>query len=363
MRGGPKGPALFVEAPARLHFGVLDLRGDLGRRFGGIGAAGPAPSLLGEACPAPSLTAEGPDATRVLEFARRFAAHHAVELRVRFRVHHAIPSHVGLGSGHHLAPARRAAAPHAVELRVRFRVHHAIPSHVGRGPGTQLALAVARAAAELTGLPTEGAGIGRAVDRGLRSGVGTWTFAHGGFVLEGGRADHAERVAPLLAHLPVPATWHCVVTVPRGKPGLAGDQEAAAFARLPAPDARDVERVAHLVLMQLLPALVEADLMGFGAALGEVQRITGGWFAPAQGGVFAPGETRDLVERLREWGAGGVGQSSWGPAVYGIVGDATAARALAGRVQGALGAGGAVYEGAFSPTGARVWRGDPSVSG
>jgi len=63
-------PALFVEAPARLHFGVLDLRGDLGRRFGGIGAAVPAPSLLLEARPATRLAAEGPDAPRVLEFAR-----------------------------------------------------------------------------------------------------------------------------------------------------------------------------------------------------------------------------------------------------------------------------------------------------
>jgi beta-RFAP synthase len=296
-------PALFVEAPARLHFGVLDLRGDLGRRFGGIGAAVPAPSLLLEARPAPSLTAEGPDAARVLEFAHRFAAHHTVELRVGFRVHHAIPSHAGLGSG------------------------------------TQLALAVARAAAELTGLPTEVTALARAVDRGVRSGVGTWTFAHGGFVLEGGRADHADGVAPLLAHLAFPAAWRCIVAVPQGKPGLAGDQEAAAFARLPAPDAREVEQVAHLVLMQLLPALAEGDLMGFGTALGEVQRITGGWFAPAQGGVFAPGATRELVERLREWGAVGVGQSSWGPAVYGIVGDAAAARALAGRVRDALGPG------------------------
>jgi len=320
-------PALFVEAPARLHFGVLDLRGDLGRRFGGIGAAVPAPSLLLEARPATRLAAEGPDAPRVLEFARRFATHHAVELRTDFRVHRAIPVHAGLGSG------------------------------------TQLALAVARAAAELAGLPTEVTALARAVDRGLRSGVGTWTFAHGGFVLEGGRADHADGVAPLLARLTIPAAWRCIVAVPRGKPGLAGDQEAAAFARLPAPDARDVERVAHLVLMQLLPALAEADLMGFGAALGDVQRITGGWFAPAQGGVFAPGETRELVERLREWGAVGVGQSSWGPAVYGIVGDAAGARVLAGRVRGALGPGGAVYEGGFSPSGARVWRGNPSVSG
>ena len=136
----------------------------------------------------------------------------------------------------------------------------------------------------------------------------------------------------------------------------AGDDEAAAFARLPSPSARDVERVSHLVVMQLLPALAEADLAGFGTALGEVQRITGGWFASAQGGVFAPGETGELVERLRAWGAVGVGQSSWGPAVYGIVGDAGASRALAERVRGVMGPGGSVYQGGFSVGGARVWR-------
>ena len=316
MSGGSR---VFVEAPARLHFGVLDLRGDLGRRFGGIGAAMPAPSLLLEAQPSNELRAEGPDAPRALEFARRFAAHHGLDLRVHFCVHRAIPAHAGLGSG------------------------------------TQLALAVARASAELSGLPTDVTELARAVERGRRSGVGTWTFAHGGFVLEGGRRDLAEHVAPLLARLPIPASWRCVLAVPKGSPGLAGDEEAAAFARLPSPNAREVEQVAHLVLMQLLPALAEADLEGFGAALGAVQRITGGWFAPAQGGVFAPGETGELIARLREWGAAGVGQSSWGPAAYGIVGDASAARALAERVRGALRPGGAVYESGFSTTGARVW--------
>jgi len=304
--------AVFVEAPARLHFGVLDLRGDLGRRFGGIGAAVPAPSLLLEARPAAELKAEGPDAARALEFARRFAQHHGLD-------------------------------------------------HAGLGSGTQLGLAVARASAELSGLPTDVTSLARAVDRGRRSGVGTWTFAYGGFVLEGGRTPGgADRVAPLLARLPFPDTWCAVVAVPRGKPGLAGDDEAAAFARLPSPSARDVERVSHLVLMQLLPALTEADLAGFGTALGEVQRITGSWFASAQGGVFAPGE--QLVERLRAWGAAGVGQSSWGPAVYGIVGDAGAARALAERVRGVMGPGGSVYQGAFSVGGARVWREAGDVS-
>src|SRR5436309_130866 len=98
-------------------------------------------------------------------------------------------------------------------------------------------------------------------------------------------------------------------------------ERAAAFERLQPPPEREVERVAHLVLMQLLPALVEGDLASFGAALTEVQRVTGAWFAPQQGGVFAPGPTATLIRRMADWGAAGVGQSSWGPAAYGLVGS------------------------------------------
>src|SRR5256712_12421333 len=104
---------LFGGARARLHFGVLDLRGDMGRRFGGIGAAVPAPSLLLEARPAAALDAEGPpaEAERVLAFARRFAAHHGIAPRVRFCVHRAIPPPPGLGPGPQLPlPVARATA-------------------------------------------------------------------------------------------------------------------------------------------------------------------------------------------------------------------------------------------------------------
>jgi len=81
--------------------------------------------------------------------------------------------------------------------------------------------------------------------------------------------------------------------------------------------------------------------------------------------VFAPGETAQLVARLGEWGAVGVGQSSWGPAVYGIVGEEAASRTLAERARGVLeqAGSGAVYEGGFSAAGARVWRDDAPVSG
>ena len=108
--------------------------------------------------------------------------------------------------------------------------------------------------------------------------------------------------------------------------------------------------------MALLPALAEADLMTFGAALTEIQEVTGRWFAPAQGGTFAPGPSEDLVRRMAEWGASGVGQSSWGPAVYGVVDGDDAGLRLAERVRAALGASGTVYEGPFQTSGARVWR-------
>jgi beta-ribofuranosylaminobenzene 5'-phosphate synthase len=313
--------SIYVEAPARLHFGVLDLGGRLGRHFGGLGAAVPCPSLLLEAAPAATLTGKGPDADRAVEFARRFLAFH------------------GLPEGGRLV------------------VHKAIPSHAGLGSGTQLGLAVARALAELHSLPTDVVELARAVARGKRSAIGTWTFALGGFIVEGGRKVGSQEIAPLLARFEVPSAWRCVVAVPHGPRGLSGEAETSAFEHLPNPADDEIQRVSHIVLMQLLPALVEADLASFGDALSTVQRITGAWFAEQQGGIFAPGPTERLVADMATWGAAGVGQSSWGPAVYGLVESDEAARDLARRVRKALGEGGTVFEGGFAAQGARLWEG------
>jgi beta-ribofuranosylaminobenzene 5'-phosphate synthase len=285
-----------------------------------LGAAIPQPSLLLEAAPARDLTARGPDAERALQFARRFLSYH------------------GLSTG------------------ARLELRRSIPIHSGLGSGTQLGLAVARALAELNGLPADPSGLARAVGRGRRSAIGTWTFALGGFIVEGGRQAGSDEIAPLLARFAVPESWRCVVAIPPGAPGLSGEAEAKAFAELPPPPTGEPERVAHLVLMQLLPALVEGDLPGFGAALSAVQRITGAWFAPRQGGIFAPGVGTQLISQMDQWGASGVGQSSWGPAVYGLVEGDAASRDLASRVRGLLGKDDAVFEGGFAGSGARVWQ-------
>ncbi|MDX2192092.1 MAG: hypothetical protein NW201_01980 [Gemmatimonadales bacterium] len=308
--------AVIVEAPARLHLGVLDLGGRLGRRFGGIGAAIRQPSLRLVAEPAAAVAAEGPEAERLRQYAERFLAN---------------------------MPGARPA---------RLRLVRAIPAHAGLGSGTQLGLAVARAMATLAGLEADAPMLARAVGRGVRSAIGTHTFAGGGFILEGGRRPGGAGVAPLLGRWPMPAAWRYVVAIPSGPRGLSGEAEVAAFRTLPAPPDAEVAAVAHLVLMQLLPSLVEGDLAGFGQALTGVQRITGGWFARSQGGVYAPGPTAELVEAFAEAGAPGIGQSSWGPTAYAIVeGEAEAAR-LAGVARAVLAGEGQVLHGSFDDRGA-----------
>ena len=107
------------------------------------------------------------------------------------------------------------------------------------------------------------------------------------------------------------------------------------------------------MLTSLLPGLVERDLAEFGAALTRVQRLVGESFASVQGGVFHP-RAGDLVEALLRLGAAGAGQSSWGPAVYGIVGDEQAGRELARRMDTELAGGGRVEVVRFDNRGARV---------
>jgi beta-ribofuranosylaminobenzene 5'-phosphate synthase len=301
-----------VEAPARLHLGMLAVAGDGARRFGGLGVSVDRPSVVLEAEPAGDLSAEGADAGRALEFARRC---HEV---------------LGLSDGAHL------------------RVKEAIPPHSGLGSGTKLALAVARALAALAGRTLDAPALAQAVGRAARSAVGTWTFALGGLVVEGGVRPDREQPAPLLAHYAMPDEWRIVLVIPDAEPGLSGAAEAQAFATLQ-PAAERSATIAQLVLTSLLPALVERDVEEFGAALTRVQELVGDSFAAVQGGRFHP-RAAALVEALLDGGAAGAGQSSWGPAVYGVVGSEAAGRELASRMEGT----GRVELVAFDNRGARV---------
>jgi beta-RFAP synthase len=307
-----------VEAPARLHLGMLAVAGDGARRFGGLGVSVSRPAVVVEARPADELSAEGTDADRALAFARR------------------CQESLGLAGGAHV------------------RVVEAIPPHVGLGSGTKLALAVAQALAALHERTVDAPELAEAVGRAARSAVGTWTFALGGLVVEGGVRRDAERPAPLLLHYPMPEEWRVVLVIPRAEPGLSGPEEEEAFGRLVPSRERSAE-IAQLVLTSLLPALVERHLEEFGGALTRIQQLVGDAFAAVQGGRFHP-RAGALVEALVGGGAAGAGQSSWGPAVYGIVGGEAAGRELADRMVGVVGDEGTVELVTFDNRGARVAR-------
>jgi beta-ribofuranosylaminobenzene 5'-phosphate synthase len=306
--------AVRVEAPARLHLGMLAVAGDGARRFGGLGVSVSSPAVVLEAQPADELSIEGPDAERALTFARR--CRDALELP----------------GGAHL------------------RMVKAIPPHVGLGSGTKLALAVALAA--LHERTVDAPALAQAAGRASRSAVGMWTFALGGLVVEGGVRHGAERPAPLLMRHAVPDEWRIVLVVPNAEPGFSGVAEAQAFGRL-VPSAERSAAIAQLVLTSLLPALVERDLEEFGGALTRVQRLVGDAFAPVQGGRFHP-RAGALVEALLRSGAAGAGQSSWGPAVYGVVGSEAAGRELVRRMGDVVGGEGSVELVAFDNGGVRV---------
>ncbi len=274
--GSPAG-AVRVVAPARLHLGFLDLNGDLGRRFGSIGLAIDRPATELVLARARAFKAEGEDHERALKALRRFAETYSCKGAYQLDIRSAIPRHSGLGSG------------------------------------TQLALAVGSALMALEGLDRSPSELGELVDRGARSAIGMAAFEGGGFIVDGGRGatDHAP---PILMRTAFPEAWRALLIMDKRATGVHGEAEAQAFAQLPPLPASASAHVCRLVLMQLVPGLIEADIAAFGAALTEIQSVIGGHFAAAQGGSpwTSPAVGR-IAAKMKEAGAFGIGQSSWGP--------------------------------------------------
>jgi len=153
--------------------------------------------------------------------------------------------------------------------------------------------------------------------RGRRSGIGLHGFERGGFLIDGGRT-HTSETPALLVHRLFPTDWRVLVVIPGTQHGLHGPEESQAFQDLSSWPEASSQRLCHLVLLGVLPALVENDLSAFGSALREIQLEVGRGFASVQGGPFSHPFMESLLQRLEEAGVVGLGQSSWGPTLYGF---------------------------------------------
>jgi beta-ribofuranosylaminobenzene 5'-phosphate synthase len=276
---------LRIKTPSRIHMTLIDLNGSIGRVDGGIGITLEEPSII--------ITAEKSD---------------AVEVRgdpdLRERMQKACEL-VCPGKG------------------ITIDIKRSYWNHIGLGSGTQAVLAAGIAISMLYGLdltPRDVAGI---VGRGGTSGIGIGSFERGGFLLDGGHRMQAKNAflpssfskgvppAPLLLGYDFP-DWDIVLAIPPFK-GAHDMYEKDIFAKVCPIPLQEVEKLSHIILMQMLPAILEKDLDTFGKAVNTIQE-TG--FKKRELDL-QPG-ARELIDVIHESGTQCAGMSSFGPTVYAI---------------------------------------------
>jgi beta-ribofuranosylaminobenzene 5'-phosphate synthase len=275
-----------VSAPSRLHFGMFGFGQPDLPQFGGVGVMIQRPRLRLSLRVADDLAAKGPLADRVREFADTWAA------------------------------SRRVSA----SFGCRIVVETAPRPHCGLGSGTQLAMATAAGLEALfaPGKDRTAAQLAISVNRARRSAVGTYGFRDGGLIIESGRRP-CDEIAPIERRIDFPPQWRFVLLTPLACEGLSGQAERRAFAQLPPVPREKTARLRQLASEELAPAAEAAEFDRFSKCLYQYGYEAGMCFAAQQGGAFANDTLSNLVERVRQLGVEGVGQSSWGPTLFALL--------------------------------------------
>ena len=284
---------ITIATPARLHFGLIDMNGEIGRIDGGVGLALESPHTV--------ITADKADTVRVAcaddpDIVPRLSA--AVE-----------------------AVCEKYGIPGA-NVNVTERP---LP-HLGLGSATQTIVGAAYSVCRLYGVDGDIRELAQVVGRGGTSGIGVEAIRTGGFIVDGGhafrRGEHSKHgfmpsaasagivPPPVLARHDFP-DWDVLVAVALGE-GASGLREVTLFKVICPLPLEEVQRMSHIVLMQMLPAVLERDLEHFGLAMETYQQCG-----------FKVFELRaqtqllwDCLKFLKDAGGIGVGMSSWGPAVF-----------------------------------------------
>ncbi|NLE06637.1 MAG: kinase [Crenarchaeota archaeon] len=277
---------VYIRTPARLHLGLIDLNGDLGRMFGGLGVGIDYPNTIVEATLSKNTIITGEQKELATTITKKFFEIYPIKTQVHINIKQAIQPHTGLGSG------------------------------------TQLSLAIATALAKICKIKTSTKELSLAMGRAQRTGIGTAIFDKGGFVVDGGKNIQTKddtSFPPLIFRQPFPEKWRFMIVIPKTEKGLSGQKEKNAFTKLPPMSVEEIGKMCRLTMLKLLPALIEQDIENFGEALAKIQIITGKYFAQIQGGTYYSTAATNCIEVMEKYGVYGVGQSSWGPALYGVI--------------------------------------------
>ncbi|MCQ1534622.1 beta-ribofuranosylaminobenzene 5'-phosphate synthase [Methanosarcina sp. KYL-1] len=290
-----------IVSPSRLHLTLIDLNAEIGRVDGGVGITLESPGM--------ELSAVKADAVEVVG-----------DSVLADRMRKAAKSMLPEGQG------------------IRITIEKDIPDHVGLGSGTQAALSAAAAVNEVYGLGKSIRELAVAVGRGGTSGIGVAAFEKGGFILDGGHkfkdkgafspsaASHVPP-GPVLLRQDFP-DWPIVLAIPDIK-GAHDAEEVDIFKKVCPIPLAEVQEVAHVILMQMLPAIVENDMDNFGKAVNHIQAVG----FKRREVELQPRPVLDIMAYMRDNGASGAGVSSFGPVLYGIAGSKAEGEKLQKEVQ------------------------------
>lgn len=275
-----------ITTPSRLHFSLLDLNGALGRIDGGFGLAITDPNF--------QIVAERATGIHIASSVYSERAHGVL---ARLQKTHPFPG-----------------------IKLTFEAE--IPMHCGFGSGTQLALGVVEAVNVLYELSLDVQELAKVVGRGGTSGIGIAAFDTGGFIVDGGHRFPDQKTSflpssavgdipppPILLRYPFPELPMLIVMPNCSR--IYGDVEIELFQTLCPQPEWVAQKLSHILLLQILPALIEGDMRNFGNALNSIQGF--GWKKVE---IDAQGDELQLtLDFLRSSGAFGAGVSSWGPAI------------------------------------------------
>ena len=291
---------VIVTSYARLHMGFFDLNGSAGRMFGSLGVAINAPCIQIEIIKSEKTSIEGVDSIHLSKNIDKIVK----SLNIT----------------------------HKISQQFSVKVNQNIPPHTGLGSGTQMALALGAGLNRLFNLGLTVSQIAALTQRGSRSGIGIGTFEYGGLVVDGGRGN-TNTPPPIIARHDFPLEWPILLIIDSAEQGAHGEHELMAFNALPKASLATAQILAHSVLMQALPALAERDYAAFSSAIYKLQRATGEYFAPAQGGIFKSKNVAEVLNYLYQNNVLCAGQSSWGPTGFAIFESESTANAMLIRLQ------------------------------
>lgn len=153
----------------------------------------------------------------------------------------------------------------------------------------------------------------RVFGRGKNSGVGIYIFVYGGFVLDGGVRNFVLLLVFCEDFL---EEWVFFLVILEFKCGLDEEEEKFVM-ELSFGDVEVVREISYRILFGFLLIFKECNIKVFGEYLSVIQKFVGRYFVGFQGGEFR--EDIFLIVKFFNEKMYGVGQSSWGFIVYGLI--------------------------------------------